>query len=86
MTYSQSVKEETEQLKKIANGSINGDEAIAILSSIFPTDSLNWTQTDVEDFLAGVYKLPPLSIDRVMLAFPRSPSYNFPDYDRNSPR
>ena len=80
MTYSQSVKEETEQLKKIANGSINGDEAIAILSSIFPTDSLNWTQTDVEDFLAGIYKLPPGQVDRVMLAFPKT-TYTFPDYE-----
>jgi len=85
MTYSQSIKEETEQLKKIADGSINGDEAIAILSSIFPTDSLNWTQVDVEDFLAGVYKLPPGQVDRVMLAFPTD-NYTFPDYDRNSPR
>ena len=79
MIYSQSVKEETEQLHKIADGSITGDEAIAILSSIFPTDSLNWTQVDVEDFLAGVYRLPPLSIDRVMMAFPDS--YTFPDYE-----
>ena len=80
MTYSQSVKEETEQLHKIADGSITGDEAIAILSSIFPTDSLNWTQTDVEDFLAGVYKLPPGLIDQVMLAFPKT-TYTFPDYE-----
>ena len=79
MTYSPSVKEETEQLKKIANGSINGDEAIAIISSIFPTDSLNWTQVDVEDFLAGVYRLPRGQIDQVMRAFPDN--YTFPDYE-----
>ena len=79
MTYSQSVKEETEQLKKIANGSINGDEAIAILSSIFPTDSINYTQTDVEDVLAVIYRLPPGLIDQIMLAFPDN--YNFPAYE-----
>ena len=79
MIFSQSGKEETEQLHKIDDGSITGDEAIAILSSIFPTDSLNWTQVDVEDFLAGVYRLPPLSIDRVMMAFPDN--YTFPDYE-----
>ena len=77
MIFSQSGKEETEQLHKIADGSITGDEAIAIRSSIFPTDSLNWTQVDVEDFLAGVYRLPPLSIDRVMMACPEK--YPFPD-------
>ena len=86
MIYQQSKsdKEQTEQLHKIADGTINGDNAIDILSSIFPTNYFTWTQQDVEDFLCGVYKLHPAEIDKVMESFPET--YNFPDYDRNSPR
>jgi len=79
MTYSQSVKEEAEQLHKIADGSINGSNAIDILTTIFPPDHFTWTQQDVEDFLCGVYKLHPAEIDKVMEAFPET--YTFPDYE-----
>ncbi len=94
MIYQQSKsdKEQTEQLqlekdllKYVADGTINGDNAIDILSSIFPTNYFTWTQQDVEDFLCGVYKLHPAEIDKVMESFPDD-TYNFPDYDRNSPR
>ena len=71
---------EKDLLKSIADGTINGDNAIDVLILIFPTDHFTWTQVDVEDFLSGVYKLHPAEIDKVMEAFPKT-TYTFPDYE-----
>ena len=51
MSY-QSVKEETELLQRIANGCIEFQETIIILDSIFPPNSIDWTQEDVEEMLS----------------------------------
>ena len=68
MSYYQSVKEETKLLQRIANGCIEFGETIVILNSIFPpTDSIDWTQEDVEELLSKIYGLRPPEIDRIMM-------------------
>ena len=66
MSY-QSVKEETELLQRIANGCIEFQETIIILDSIFPPNSIDWTQEDVEEMLSKIYGLRPPEIDRIMM-------------------
>ena len=80
MSYplSKSDDEERNQLIKIANGSIQGEEAESILTKLFPLRSIMYTQVDAEYVLKMVYGLEAIEIDRVMMAFP--PQYCFSDY------
>tara|TARA_R100001082_G_scaffold106618_1_gene79658 strand:- start:424 stop:678 length:255 start_codon:yes stop_codon:yes gene_type:complete len=80
MSYplSKSDDEERNQLIKIANGSIQGEEAEAILTKLFPLRSIMYTQEDAEYVLSMVYGLKAIEIDRVMMAFP--PQFCFSDY------
>ena len=80
MSYplSKSDDEERNQLIKIANGSIQGEEAESILTKLFPLRSIMYTQEDCEYVLSMVYQLPPASVDMVMIAFPEQ--YCFSDY------
>jgi hypothetical protein len=80
MTYqlSDSDKEEANQLRRIANGEIDQEEAEAILIKLFPLRSIMYTQVDAEYVLAMVYNLTSADIDKVMMAFP--PQYCFSDY------
>ena len=83
MTYqlSDSDKEEANQLRRIANGEIDQEEAEAILIKLFPLRSIMYTQEDAEYVLSMVYRLPPGSIDTIMLAFPSQ--YCFKDYQED---
>ena len=83
MSYplSDSDKEEANQLRRIANGELNDEEAEAILTKLFPLRSIMYTQEDVEYVLSMVYRLPPGSIDTIMLAFPSQ--YCFSDYQED---
>ena len=83
MSYplSKSDDEERNQLIKIANGSIQGEEAESILTKLFPLRSIMYTQEDCEYVLSMVYQLPPASVDMVMLAFPSQ--YCFSDYQED---
>ena len=82
MIYEQSNKdkEEAHQLRRIANGSIKGEEAEDILTKLFPLKSVLYSQVDAEFVLAIVYELPSHEIDKVMEQFPES--YHFDDYRR----
>ncbi len=79
MTYqlSDSDKEEANQLRRIANGEIDQEEAEAILIKLFPLRSILYTQVDAEYVLAMVYNLTSADIDKVIMAFP--PKYQFID-------
>ena len=83
MTYqlSDSDKEEANQLRRIANGEIDQEEAEAILIKLFPLRSILYTQVDAEYVLAMVYNLTSADIDKVMMAFP--PQYHFIDYQED---
>ena len=72
MSYqlSDSDKEEAKQLQKIANGELDQEQAEALLIKLFPLRSIMYTQEDAEYVLSMVYRLPPGSIDTIMLAFP----------------
>ena len=72
MTYqlSDSDKEEANQLRRIANGEIDQEEAEALLIKLFPLRSIMYTQADAEYVLAMVYNLTSADIDKVMMAFP----------------
>ena len=80
MIYEQSDKdkEEADQLRRIANGSINGEEAEAILTKLFPLKSILYSQPDAEFVLSLIYQLKSNEIDKVMENFPES--YNFDLY------
>ena len=80
MIYEQSDKdkEEADQLRRIANGSIKREEAEAILTKLFPLNSILYSQVDAEFVLAVIYQLPSHEIDKVMEKFPES--YNFDLY------
>ena len=83
MTYqlSDSDKEEANQLRRIANGEIDQEEAEALLIKLFPLRSIMYTQVDAEYVLAMVYNLTSADIDKVMMAFP--PVYQFIDYQED---
>ena len=83
MTYqlSDSDKEEANQLRRIANGEIDQEEAEAILIKLFPLRSIMYTQVDAEYVLSMVYNLTSADIDKVMMAFP--PEYQFIDYQED---
>jgi len=83
MTYqlSDSDKEEANQLRRIANGEIDQEEAEAILIKLFPRQSVLYAQEDAEYVLAMVYNLTSADIDKVMMAFP--PEYQFTDYQED---
>ena len=83
MSYplSDSDKEEASQLRRIANGELNDEEAEAILTKLFPLRSVLYTQEDTEYVLSQVYCLLPAEIDKVMLAFPTQ--YHFIDYQED---
>ena len=83
MSYqlSDSDKEEANQLRRIANGEIDQEEAEAILIKLFPLRSIMYTQVDAEYVLAMVYNLTSADIDKVMMAFP--PQYQFIDYQED---
>ena len=83
MSYqlSDSDKEEAKQLQKIANGELDQEEAEALLIKLFPLRSIMYTQEDAEYVLSMVYRLPPGSIDTIMLAFPSQ--YCFSDYQED---
>ena len=68
MTYqlSDSDKEEAKQLRRIANGEIDQEEAEALLIKLFPLRSIMYTQVDAEYVLAMVYNLTSADIDKVM--------------------
>ena len=72
MTYqlSDSDKAEANQLRRIANGEIDQEEAEALLIKLFPLRSIMYTQADAEYVLAMVYNLTSADIDKVMMAFP----------------
>ena len=82
MIYEQSDKdkEEADQLRRIANGSIKGEEAETILTKLFPLKSILYSQPDAEFVLALIYQLNSSEIDKVMEKFPES--YQFDDYRR----
>ena len=82
MIYEQSDKdkEEAAQLRRIANGSIKGEEAEAILIKLFPLKSILYSQPDAEFVLSLIYQLKSNEIDKVMENFPES--YHFDDYRR----
>lgn len=84
MIYEQSDKdkEEADQLRRIANGSIKREEAEAILTKLFPLNSILYSQVDAEFVLAVIYQLPSHEIDKVMEHFPES--YHFDDYRRTT--
>ena len=79
MTYqlSDSDKEEAKQLRRIANGEIDQEEAKAILIKLFPRQSILYAQEDAEYVLAMVYNLKSAQIDKILKAFP--PEYQFID-------
>ena len=79
MTYqlSESDKEEANQLRRIANGEIDQEEAEAILIKLFPLRSILYAQEDAEYVLAMVYKLTSAQINKILKAFP--PEYQFID-------
>ena len=83
MSYqlSDSDKEEANQLRRIANGEIDQEEAEAILIKLFPLRSIMYTQVDAEYVLAMVYNLTSADIDKVMMTFP--PQYQFIDYQED---
>ena len=83
MTYqlSDSDKEEANQLRRIANGEIDQEEAEAILIKLFPLRSILYAQEDAEYVLAMVYKLTSAEIDKVMMAF--GPDYKFIEYQED---
>ena len=83
MTYqlSESDKEEANQLRRIANGEIDQEEAEAILIKLFPLRSILYAQEDAEYVLAMVYKLTSAEIDKVMMAF--GPDYKFIEYQED---
>ena len=82
MIYEQSDKdkEEADQLRRIANGSIKGEEAETILTKLFPLKSILYSQPDAEFVLSLIYQLKSNEIDKVMENFPES--YHFDDYRR----
>ena len=83
MTYqlSDSDKEEANQLRRIANGEIDQEEAKAILIKLFPRQSILYAQEDAEYVLAMVYKLNSAEIEKVMMAF--GPEYKFIEYQED---
>ena len=64
--------EQAALLSLIADGGIKGEEAATILLDIFPNIDISWTKEDIQDYLTGVYQLPPIQVDRVIDHFPEN--------------